>query len=433
MDNQNNITSDSTFDANVERELKNLKIEEENILNKFDVEQNTETAVQETSQEEIKTVEEKPETNYARAKESEIIPPLNNPYAQRPDFSKYLEKEELPFDPATSHSQNKTSIKTESEMDKKDFLKNLKVDLNQINIVDSNPLQELNNLEFILNSSSKTQIIANQSNYIAYMEGLNYNEMNSLTNSTLDDYASQMLLFQTIHSKINSTSIGKVKFEDWASITSFYDLDSFIFGIYAETFPGDSEFTIECPHCHDRIEAKINNDTLVSGKNEEAYSNIQKLINGQTDRKVLLDNSLVNQRERIILEDSKTILDIKLPTIKKNLEILRSVNQEAKNKTQHILSIMMFLDTVYIIDVEQTKKTGKACYNRINKQKDVARIISAFSYADIKQTSKVINDMINKYAVEYKIKSFTCPKCQERINDIPVDMQQLLFFQLVQI
>lgn len=314
-----------------------------------------------------------------------------------------------------------------------EFLKNMKFDLTSIQMVDASPIEEVNNFEFVLNNKSKTQIIANQSNYIAYMESLNYNEISALTNSTLDDYAAQLLLAQTVHSKINTTSIGALNFQQWSQITSHYDLDSFLYGIYLQTFPGDTKFNITCGKCKDKVEAVVNNDTLITGKNEETFINLQELLNGREHSKELLDKALVNTTERLLLPDSKIIMDIKLPTIKKHLDLVGSVNKNVKQKTSHILSLMIFLNKVLMINVKKSMETGSPCYYEVTEREKIARIISQLSFNDAKTLTEAIEKMIAKYAVEYKIKSFKCPKCHEELGDIPVDMETLLFYQILQL
>lgn len=325
----------------------------------------------------------------------------------------------------TVQPQNKTP-------NPREFLDNLTFDVTNIRMVEKTPLKDIQNFEFVLNNKSKTQIVANQSNYIAYMESLTYNEIAALTNSTLDDYSAQLLLAQTIYSKINTTTVGKMKFDEWTNITSFYDIDNFLYGIYLETFPGDTKFSITCGNCQEKIDAVINNDTLISSKNDGSTINVQQILNNKNSREELLNSSLVNHKERIVLPNSKIIMDIKIPTIKKHLDILGSINKNSKEKTQHILSIMMFLDKVLMIDVEQSMKNNAPCYYEITEREKIARIISQLSFQDAQMVTKFINEFIDKHALVYKIKSFKCPKCQDDIGDITIDMETLLFFQILQ-
>lgn len=320
----------------------------------------------------------------------------------------------------------------ERKVNPRDFLNNMKFDLNAIEIVDASPMEEIDNFEFVLNNKGKTQIVANQSNYIAYMEALNYNEISALTNSTLDDFSSQVLLAQTIHSKINTTSLGRVPYEKWTEITSYYDLDTFLYGIYLQTFPGDTKFNITCGSCKNRVEAVVNNDTLITAKGDSTYENLNEVLNNR-DVKSVLGKALVNVTHRILLPDSKTIMDIKLPTVKRHLDLIGAVNKNVKDKTSHIISMMIFINKTLMVDVKKSMATGKPCYYEINDREKLAKLIAKLSFEDAKALSKAIEDMVAKNAVEYKIKSFKCPKCNKELGDIPVEMETLLFYQILQL
>lgn len=148
-----------------------------------------------------------------------------------------IEKEEVKT-PLMSSEVNRNQSKINPE----DFLKNLKVDLNNIDVVEPNPVNKVKNFNFLMNRKSKTQIVAVQSGYVAYVEGLTYDDINGLLNSSLDDYGSQLLLCQTVYNAINTTSAGKLSFEQWKENTSYYDLESYLYGIYLEHFPGTTDF-----------------------------------------------------------------------------------------------------------------------------------------------------------------------------------------------
>jgi hypothetical protein len=278
-----------------------------------------------------------------------------------------------------------------------------------------------------------TQIVANQSNYIAYMQGLTYKEVSALTNSTLDDYGSALLLAQTIHSKINTTTLGQMKFDDWANVTSYFDIETFLYGIYLETFPGNTKFSISCGKCKSTIEAEVNNDSFVTGKKPESFTNVNELLNNKDKAKEYLDRSIVNVTERIVLPDSKIIFEIKIPTIKKHLDTISGVNKELKDRIQNILLIMMFLNKIYMLNVKDTMRTGEPSYYEVTDKNKIASIISKLSITDAKEVSKHIEELIDKNHLQYKIKSFKCTKCQEDIGDIDVNVESLLFQQILQL
>ena len=328
--------------------------------------------------------------------------------------------------------ESKDTIKEKTAPEtKEDFLKNITVDLNNIEVVEPTPMRNFDNVNFFLNRKSKTQIVATQSNYIAYMEGFNYSQINSLVNSTLDDLALNLLLIQTIYEAINTTSIGKISFDEWCSLTSYYDLESFEYGIYLETFPGTTEFTVTCGSCRQNIPAKINNDSLICAKNDTTSKRVGEILaNARTNNPNFLKSAFIHTSKKIFLEDCKAIIEIRLPSIKEHLDFLSSFNNSARKKAEHILTLMLFFKKVMILDIEKTLKSKKPCYYEVTDKQLISEIIGKLTYKDSKTLSDEINEFINRYSIEYKIRGFKCPNCGTNIRDIPINVESLLFFQM---
>lgn len=311
------------------------------------------------------------------------------------------------------------------------FLKNITVDLDNITVVDMNPITEVKDFEMLLNNKSKTQIVAIQSGYVAYVEGYNFNEINALINSTLDDYGTQLLLAQTVHKRINTTSLGKLSFNTWAECTSYYDLESFLYGNYLETFPGDTKFQVKCGTCKEVIDAVVNNDTLISAKNDATLDRMKHIMDNRNDTSELVKTSILTQRKKIFLDDSKIIIEFKLPSIKKHLDLLSSINSTAKEKSKHILELMLFIDKLLMMNVQSSMRDGKAEFYPVSDRQKMATILGNLTNHDAKKLGDAINEFVGKYSIEFKIKSFVCPKCQTEVGDIAVDMETLLFFQML--
>ena len=327
----------------------------------------------------------------------------------------------------------KTQIPTKPHsVNPEDFLKNLTVDLNNIDVVDENPLNKFKNFNFIMNRKSKTQVIALQSGYLAYVEGYNYDDINALVNSSLDDYGNQLLLCQTVFNSINNSSIGQVSFDKWCELTSYYDLDSFLYGNYLETFPGDTTFTVKCGTCGKEVEVKVNNDTLITARNGETRELVNDILATENNSATTVKNSILNTSKKIFLPDSKVVITYKLPSIKKHLNLLASINAKAKDKNQHVLTFLLFIEDLLMLDLESSLNAGSPKYNRIIDNSERTRIIKHFTYNDAKLLSDSINDLINKYQVNFSIKSFTCSACGNPTGDVPVDMESLLFFRMSQ-
>jgi len=313
----------------------------------------------------------------------------------------------------------------------KEIIKGITVDLNNIDIVDETPLTKVDDFEFILKGASTFQVVANQSHYIAFMEALKMIDINIITNSTNDIYHDRSLMYKTVHSKINTTSLGKLSFQDWLKITSFFDFPTILYGVYAQTFPGNTDFQIECRHCEKTVDVTVNNDTLVAIKNDESFQNISEVIASIKSPKQALEKSLVNKTTRGLLPDSKIIINVQTPSLYDHLSLLSSVDREKAKQLMDILSTLLFIKSVFMLDVQKTVDSGKPKYYEITDRNEILGILKELSLDDAKELAEVVNKRTDEFGIDYKIKNFQCPKCHKGIGDIPVDIEQLLFHQLL--
>jgi hypothetical protein len=262
------------------------------------------------------------------------------------------------------------------------------------------------------------------------MEGLTYGEMTALTDSTLDSYASRLLMAQTIHKKINTTSVGKLSFEKWASITSFFDLETLVYGIYLETFPGDTKFDITCGHCKKKIVANVNNDSLITTKDAVTTEKVNEILSSGNNVEQV-KNNVLSRATRIVLPYSKIIVDLKMPSVAKHLELLSGVKPENEKKLARIIMLMLYIDNMYVMDINGSMKSHKSKYFQVSDKNQIGRIIDKMTAADARVLLEEIGKLSTTYSVEYGIKSFECPNCHKPVGDIPVDMENLLFIQIL--
>jgi hypothetical protein len=264
------------------------------------------------------------------------------------------------------------------------------------------------------------------------MESIRLADINAITNSSMDVYSAKQKLYKIIHSKINTTSVGRMDYKTWLKVTSFYDLPTLMYGIYCQTFPGDTTFEIRCRHCHETTDVIVNNNTLVSVKDEETYSKLNEIISNIKKAEDLLKDSLVNKYTRSILPESKIIVDIQTPSLWNHLELLGSVNRNKIEELEDIIGTLMFIKNMYVLDIKELKRTGKPKYYPIEDKNQIINILRGLEVNDAKALGDAIGDRSEKYAINYMIKDFNCTKCGKSIGDIPVDVEQLLFTQILQ-
>lgn len=312
------------------------------------------------------------------------------------------------------------------------LLSGINVDLNNIEIEDNSvPLEKLDSLDFIINGNPTYQVVCNQSGYIAHVESLKLKDINSITNSSADAYASRMKLYKTIFSKINTTSVGNLSFEQWLKLTSFFDLQTLLYGIYCQTFPDDSEFQITCKNCKKTVNVKVNNETLICTK-QDTLKKMDEIINSATSPNDLINNSLVHKFTRNILPQSKIIVDVQTPSLFDQLQLFSSINKNKIKESEDIIGIMLFIKKLFIPNIKELVNNKSLKFTEITDKNQISSIIQNLKIIDSTELGNAIENRSNKYGIDYKIKSFKCPFCKEEIGDIPVNIENLLFNQILQ-
>lgn len=313
------------------------------------------------------------------------------------------------------------------------MLGKIQVDLNNIELVDDKEeIDKIEDFEFVLNGKPSFQVILNQSCYIAHMQGLTLEDINMINNSTGGIYESQQRIYQTLYNLINTTSVGKPAFKDWLSITSYFDLPTLYYGIYMQTFPGKTDFTITCGHCNQKIDVKVDNESFISVKDDSIYDNMNSIIENVRNPKEIIKHSLVNKFERTLLPETKIIVEVQTPSLNDHLNLLSSVRPEKLEEMGSLLMTLLFVKKIYFPDIKLLKETNKLKYFTVIKKNDIYRILKDLGVEDIKTLGNSIQNRIDTYNVEYKIKSFPCTNCNEPLGDIPIDMEDLLFREILQ-
>lgn len=302
------------------------------------------------------------------------------------------------------------------------------VDLNTIEIVEKSPLEQINDFNTVFKNTSVYQIVAVQSGYSGEMSALTMKDINSINNSNVDLYNHKKKLYAAIHDHLENTSVGKLGFTDWLKITSYHDIETFLYGIYCQTFPEKNEFDVTCGSCKKNTNLIVNNETLVETRNQGlVMMKIDEIISNIHKAEELVGRSLVHTSSRIMLPESKIIVNIHTPSLWDHLEMLRTLDQNLLNNYATTLGLMLFTKNVYMMDVARTLSTNKPSYYEL---KDKAKILDTFTKLSIKD-GKYLEDSINerseKYEISYSVKNAKCMHCGDSLGNIPISMENALF------
>ena len=278
------------------------------------------------------------------------------------------------------------------------------------------------------------QVALNQSAYIAHMEGLTFPDVFNINSTISNDYEITLKKYKTYFDKISHTSIGINTFEEFSRMTSLFDVDTLAFGILNQTFPGKIKYDITCKNCHKVMnDVGIPNDKLIVVKDDEVYGQVSKIINSIDNPEKADVNSLVNKITRIQLKDSKTILDIRVPTIEDHLDILAEIRKTvSEEELQRSSNFLLFVKAAYVLDTKETLLQKKPIFVEYRDRKSILDILRNMSIRDAGQANEFIEGREEKYRISYAIQSFPCRHCGEEVGDVSVDIDDLLFLESVQ-
>ena len=89
-------------------------------------------------------------------------------------------------------------------------------------------------------------------------------------------------------------------------------------------------------------------------------------------------------------------------------------------------AVNVLLSTVSVAIPSQ--ESGK--YSFIESKKDVYQLLDILSVDDFAVLREVVNELLDAKHVSYYVENEKCMHCKKKISKIPLDMEQLLFFQI---
>lgn len=322
-----------------------------------------------------------------------------------------------------------------SEISPLDVLKGIQFDLSSIEIItDVSELDLIQNEDVVLQTKKTMQIVACQSSYAAEVSALGNQEVQNVSDSNVDFYNYKKKLYKAVWNHIEGTSVGKMDFATWMKVTSYFDLETFLYGVYCQTFPYQNKYTLRCPKpqtdCGKTFDVTINNATLVEtrGRDAEIYSKINEIVASIKHSQDLVANSHVHTTKRISAKESKMVFDIKIPSVFDYLEgILGNVNEQFAEEFSQSLGVALFIDKIFIPNVVNYERTGRLTFMEVSEKGKIIDILSKMSFYDGSKLAEDINEFTDKFRVTYSIKDVGCPHCGLALGEIPMNMEEVLF------
>lgn len=362
-----------------------------------------------------------------------IVPKKQKPPTKKETKTEIVEEENIDTVPAAKETKKQP-------LDLNEILNSSSFNLEDISVVDV----DLSVLESTLNkitldTTPFKQVPCLQSGYMAHMTSATLSDIDSMSEIDADDYQIQLNLYRIVYNLMIGTSIGNISFDDFMRITSLYDLDTLIFGIYAKSFPEPTNVTILCHNlienngtrtvCSHENKVAIENDDLIQIANDDIYVEIKKLIATNVDPKELVKKSLVTKLTRKALYGNKVIIETHIPSLKDHLDLLKLslTYTEVMKKESSVGDILLHTKRLFVLDEEKTLKNAKATYMKIDNKEKIYLFVKAMDPKVGIEITNYIKVLDEKYIIGYTTPSTKCGNCNNTIEGIPVSVTDWLF------
>jgi len=329
--------------------------------------------------------------------------------------------------PLVSATPKKEPVPTKAS---KNILDSLVVDLEHFDIIDANVIDETQFTNAALDSDASYQVICLRSGFSGSMTSLNFKDKDRIRNSNLDAFNERKMIYSIAHTKMSSSSVGKMSFAEFLKITAYSDIDTLMFGIFCQTYPGNTEFTINCGNCQFPINTSINPQAFIQIKDNDVFAYVDEILSNQHAPLELLGKSLVHTTRRIILPKSKLIIYIKTPSLQDHLNLLSHYNAASMANLRETIGIMTYIDKLYYPNMAAIKASGRPVYSELKEFGKKLDVVYRLKDGDDDFLNGEINKREEKHNVSYRLKEMECPQCKHNIKDMDIDIERLLFYQM---
>lgn len=312
-------------------------------------------------------------------------------------------------------------------------LKQFNIDPNNITITGNagtDPLLVHRQLTEIQNATANVSfpVIALKSGYRATMSAMSNNEKIAIRNIKGGALDQTIALLRIIHAKIIETSVGRMSFDRFLDVTAEDDVETLVYGIFHATFPEAIEYDINCPHCNTVNKLKVHPDSLIEViDHERAGKYVQEVLNGYDRGEEFLAKSLAAQTQRILLPNSKYVIELGTPTLRRMINNMRLAEASSSYQTELVLYGKFVLN--FYAPILSSAATAPSYVQVVNIQ-DILKAIDTLDGEDMRTLRKAVSARYRQYHIDYRIKGFTCAnvKCAKPVNDVSIDMTRLIFF-----
>ena len=285
------------------------------------------------------------------------------------------------------------------------------------------------------NTVKNTTVVLPISGLTMVMKGCSTFELMGLINGDQVNVMTLVSKWTLIHSKVESTSIGKMDFNTFLNNVASLEYDILVYGILCATFPDEDTFPLTCPLCKSSIEHKYEMRSLLRA--EEMSEKLAELVKHTADSshtenmaKECFETSLLNTEKSIQLPDSEFICTIGVQNAYSFIYDSVNAIDKLDEKYNQATIISSAVARMFVPNPDDDGAT----YLEIDDTEDVIKLIYSLNAKDISILSTKIGEITEGLEFKFGLMDINCPniKCKHHVNSVEVELDTILFHKYQQ-
>lgn len=285
------------------------------------------------------------------------------------------------------------------------------------------------------NSVRNTTVVLPISGLTMVMKGCSTFELMGLITGDNVNVMTLVSKWTLIHSKIESTSIGKMDFNTFLNNVASMEYDILVYGILCATFPDEDVFPLTCPMCKSDIEHKYQIRSLLraeemSEKLTEKFKEVADASFTENMAKECFNNSILNTEKTIKLPDSEFICTLGVQNAYSFIYDSVNAIDQLDAKYNQATIICSAIPRIYVPNPDDDGAT----YLEIEDTEDKIKLVYSLNAKDISILSNKIGELTEGMQFTFGLMDINCPnmKCKHHVNSIEVELDTILFHKYQQ-
>lgn len=324
---------------------------------------------------------------------------------------------------------------TPEEREKLEYAKKIKVEeIEEVNLKTLKVKKPKKNVDKILKSKNNhlsTPIVLISSGYTAVMRGASVYEITELAIDTNDPMQDAITKWTMLYDKIESTSLGKMTFNEFLRNTAASDYNMLVYGVLAATYPNADKFPLNCKKdkCKTEFLHEYDIRSLIrveqfTEKQKEMFMRIADASHIEEEAIAVHNESPVMNKKAIKLPMSGYIINLHVTSAYDLIYNSFKALNTAKEKDKKFNTAAVIATAVHSFLIEDED----GAYDEFTNSMDICKIIYSLDSVDMKILDAQSEEINKDTNVSFGFIDVRCPQCGTVTPILEIDVESVLFY-----